>query len=147
MLNPSQFFHLLGVTSIPDLTSDTNQYRDVGIVSLEIDTFDHKCYVTYEPKSSTREHSSFIFVFIYNTYNNKRLDDVYIDTFEICDNIITDDLRETFDLNLNCTEEVLFQLSTVSDTLLTLEDIEQFKEQLDAVREMFYNHYPEIEFT
>lgn len=146
MLNPGQFFHLLSITSIPDLTSETNEYRESGVVSMEIDTFDHKCYVTYDPPRDGKEHSSFIFVFVYTVYDNTTLEDVEIETYEICDNIITDDNNNMFDLELHNTEESLFQLSTVS-AAPSLEDIKQFKEQLDAVREMFYNHYPEIEFN
>lgn len=145
MLNPKKFFDLLGITSIPDLTSETNEYRDVGIVSLEYDTFDFKCYITYDVETYTKK-SSYIFVFIYNDYSGNKLNDVHIDTFEICGNIISDESSSTFDLELNSTEESLFQLSTISDTILTPDDIEKFKEHLDAVREMFYNHYPEVEF-
>lgn len=151
MLNPGQFFHLLSITPIPDLISEANQYRDIGIVSMEYDSPDFKCYVTYDLLAYESETEikkpSYIFVFIYNDYSGDLLNDVHIDTFEICDNIITDDSSCTFDLSENSTEEALFQLSTVSNTVLTLDDIEKFKEQLDAVREMFYNHYPEIEFN
>lgn len=146
MLNPSKFLHLLSITSIPDLTSETNEYREAGVVSMELDTFDHKCYVTYDPPRYGKEHSSFIFIFVYTVYDNTTLDDVCIDTYEICDNIITDDNNNSFDMSLYNTEESLFQLSTVIDAP-SLEDIKQFQEHLDAVREMFYNHYPEVEFN
>ncbi|MFS8320023.1 hypothetical protein ACMG5I_03770 [Escherichia coli] len=151
MLNPGHFFHLLDITPIPDLISETNHYRDIGIVSMEYDSPDFKCYVTYDQVAYESEPEikkpSYIFVFIYNDYSGDVLNDVHIDTFEICGNIISDDSASTFDLELNSTEESLFQLSTICDTILTLDDIEKFKEQLDAVREMFYNHYPEVEFN